>query len=104
MSREVTRKELSALTGNKVSERTICNREKDWGLDKCRKPYSAHPVLYDEQKAIRQLKKANRITFRKVANVAGGVTDCASGTATGATQTGNPRPTLVQSSGRRFDD
>ncbi len=56
MNKELTRKEISAMTGNKVSERTICNREKEWGLDKCRQPFARRPVLYVQDKAVARLR------------------------------------------------
>jgi len=48
----ITRKELVALSGYRFSERTICNREREWGLQVCRVKYSKRPVLYERVRAL----------------------------------------------------
>lgn len=48
----ITRKELVALSGYRLSERTIRVHEREWGLYACRVRFCRKPVLYEKLRAL----------------------------------------------------
>lgn len=58
MTETLTRKEISALTGNKLCEVSIGRREKEIGLDKARCKGYKRPVHYRKTEAIDILTRA----------------------------------------------
>ncbi len=49
----IDRKEIAAAAG--VCEKTVRNKEADWGLYPLRAKHKTHPILYDRAKARPQL-------------------------------------------------
>jgi len=55
--RTITRKELAAMSDGLISERTICDREVEWGLDKVKLRFSRRPIIYLRVPAVEILRR-----------------------------------------------